>query len=492
MHVPKKVLWSLLVVAALAIPLIDPLWRARIINGIVIVWGFPLLLVVVVLAAAFVVLAKTGKWMIPVVVLIVGIAGIIFYGMWRTYALNVSYADSIVKSQDQIPSFSERAPYQVAQRQATSNLGGINGAVGPTDYLPTGDRYTTLVDRPGLGNPGYAAIISQKIALTGNATGTPCTFNEKAGMRMDGWFLNSLTRAIAAHDTLLIAKNSDAWGYCDGDTPKVVVPMTKLSGWILPKQVPAGVAIYNGSTGELEFKTEVKAGELPGPSIPISHAERLNNSLETFDGTWYSTLMGQSGITDNVKDNDDPNAGNSSNFSLAYSEDRGKGSVYVSPFTSRSSSRSIDYLSVMESGHVVAGQDASITLYKLDHPRQSNAATADKVKSAFSELPGWATGWKVQEIVPVSNDEWAASIGLNQNVNYRVMIKADGTSCLLNSKGETIRCTKTDGQGSDTATPAPETATQVPSGDLTGLSNEQLAQLQDAVTKEVLKRLNQK
>jgi hypothetical protein len=345
------------------------------------------------------------------------------------------------------------------------------------------------VDRPGLGNPGYTAVISQKIALTGSAVGTPCSFSDDASKRMDGWFLNSLTRSIAAHDSMLVAEGRDAWGYCDGDTPKVVVPVTKFDGWILPKHVPAGVAIYNGKTGELEFRKEAKAGDLPGPVIGISHAERLNNSLETFNGTWWTFLMGQSGLTDDVKDGDDPNAGNSSNFSLAYNEERGKESVYVSPFTSRASSRSIDYISVMDSGHVTAGQNASVTLYKLAESRQSNAATADKVKSDFSELPGWATGWKVQEIVPVSSTEWAASIGLNQNVNYRVMIKADGTSCLRNAKGEKIRCT---GDPVNGGTAGSESGTPAVSGDIAALSNEQLAQLQDAVTKEVLKRLNQK
>ena len=55
-------------------------------------------------------------------------------------------------------------------------------------------------------------------------------FDEKnAGKRMDGWFGNSLTRAIAEKDSMLIAKKDDAWGYCDGDTPKVVVPFRMLA-----------------------------------------------------------------------------------------------------------------------------------------------------------------------------------------------------------------------------------------------------------------------
>jgi hypothetical protein len=145
------------------------------------------------------------------------------------------------------------------------------------------------VERKGNFNPGYAAIINQTIALTGQATGKPCLFDEKnASQRMDGWFGNSLTRAIAAKDSMLIAKKDDAWGYCDGDAPKVVVPVTKLSRWINPIHVPTGVAIYDGHTGNVEIRSEVKAGDLPGPVIALSYVQRVNASLATHNGDWWS------------------------------------------------------------------------------------------------------------------------------------------------------------------------------------------------------------
>ncbi|ACL41898.1 hypothetical protein Achl_3947 (plasmid) [Pseudarthrobacter chlorophenolicus A6] len=487
-----KVLGGVLAaLAVLALPLLDPLTRARFINAWVIEWGFPLLLLVV-LVILVVVFAAMERVAIAIVIGVLGIAGLIGYGNARSYAQLTAYAATVHESNDPMPTLKERAPFLVAERQASSNLSGINGQISATDYLADSNRYSTLVDRKGMGNPGYAAIINQSIALTGQASGKPCLFDEQnASQRMDGFFGNSLTRAIAAKDSLLIATKDDAWGYCDGDVPKIVVPVTKLNGWFSPVHVPAGVAIYDGKTGNVELRDEVKAGELPGPAIALSYVHRVNESMATRGGDWWSMIMGQSGLTDEVKDSNDPNKDNPSAFSLAYKDE--PGSVYASPFTSRASSRSIEDIALLESGHVKAGESPSVTLYHLETPRQSNAATADKIKADYSDLNGWATGLQVMEVIPVSHDEWAASIGLNQNVSYRVLVKTDGSSCLTKD-GETLRCIDKDGKTVGTSTDPgkePASTTAVP-GEIGALSNEQLAQLQDAVTKEVLKRLNQK
>lgn len=479
----------LLALVIVALPLLDPLMRARFVNTVLISGGVPWLIVLLTAGAAGFFAFALERTAPAIAALLIGVMALVGYGQWRTWNQVTYYASTISTSDEEVPTFKERAPHSVAKRQATSNLSGINGQVGNTGYLADSDQYTTLVDRKGLMNPGYTAIISQNIALTGQATGKPCLVDDGARDRMDGWFGNSLTREIAAEGTTYIASKSDAWGYCDtvdGEpVPKVVVPLTKLKGWLAPVHVPAGVAVYDGSTGDLEIMDEVKAGELPGPAVGLSHSERVNDSLKSFGGSYWSTLMSQTGLTDDVKDEDDPNTGNSTNFSLAYKE--ADGSVFVSPFTSRASSRSIDAVSVLESGHVKAGEPATATLHRLDQARQSNAATADKIKADFSDLPGWATGLEIMEVIPVSSDEWAASIGLNQNVVYRVMIKADGSSCLGDALGEPIRCTGDAAAG----TPA-DSAPATGAADLTGMTNEQLAQMQQDVTNEVLKRLNSK
>ncbi|HEX9226000.1 MAG TPA: hypothetical protein VF885_05010 [Arthrobacter sp.] len=486
----KTLFGAIGVMAVLALPLLDPLTRARFINDWVIIWGFPLLLIAVIVVALMVALSSDNIGA-AVMIGVLGLGGLIFYGNARDYNTKLEYASTVDDTADPMPVLKERAPYLVAERQASSNLSGINGQIDATDYLADSNHYATLVNRNGHFNPGYAAIISQSIALTGQATGKPCLFDERASQRMDGFFGNSLTRAIAAKDSMLIAKKDDAWGYCDGETPKVVVPVTKLNGWINPVHVPAGVAIYDGRTGNVEIRDEVRAGELPGPAIGLTYAQRLNDSLATRNGSWWTMVQGQSGISDELKDPNDPNKDNSSAFSLAYKDE--PGSVYASPFTSRASSRSIEDVALLESGHVTAGESPRASLYHLAKPRQSNSATADKVKADYSDLD-WSTGLSVQEIIPVSHDTWAASIGLNQNVVYRILVKDDGSSCLIRD-GKTIRCVSSEGHatGADgkSVDDAGAATLSVP-GEVGGLSNEELARLQSAVTAEVLKRLNSK
>ncbi|HEX9088370.1 MAG TPA: hypothetical protein VF867_12685 [Arthrobacter sp.] len=481
------------VLAIIGLPLLDPLTRARFINGWVIQGGFPLLLVVLIVAGAAVAVFKE-RLGVAILIGVLGVVGLIGYGNARAYNTALAYASTVHVSNDPMPTLKERAPFLVAERQASSNLSGINGQIGATDYLADSNHYSTLVDRKGPFNPGYAAIINQSIELTGQASGKPCLFDEKnAGQRMDGMFGNSLTRDIASKDSMLIAKKDDAWGYCDGDAPKIVVPVTKLNGWITPVEVPAGVAIYDGKTGNLEIRSDIKAGDLPGPAVGVSYVKLVNASMATLNGDWWSMVTGQSGITDEVKDSNDPNKDNHSEFSLALKG--APGSVYASPFTSRASSRAIEDIALLESGHVKAGESPKVTLYHLENPRQSNAATADKIKADYSSLNGWATGLSVQEVIPVSHDEWAASIGLNQNVVYRVLVKSDGSSCLTNADGAPIRCIdasgKTAGANGAPATDAGSGAAPTGAAAQVGsLSNEDLGKLQDAVTKEVLKRLS--
>lgn len=477
------------VLAVLALPLLDPLTRARFVNGVFIEWGFPLVLLAVI-AVAVVFALGSDSIGIAVLVGVLSVGGLIFYGNARSYNTMLEYASTVHESTGEMPALKERAPFLVAERQASSNLAGINGQIAGTDYLADSNHYATLVERKGMGNPGYAAIINQTIALTGQATGKPCLFDERASQRMDGFFGNSLTRAIAAKDSLLIAKKDDAWGYCDGDTPKIVVPVTKLNGWINPVHVPAGVAIYDGKTGNVEIRDEVKPGDLPGPAVALSYVQRVNDALATRNGDWWSMVQNQSGITDELKDENDPNKDNSSAFSLAYKDE--PGSVYASPFTSRASSRSIEHVALLESGHVKAGTSPLVNLYQLKTPRQSNSATADKVKADYSDV-AWSSGLTVQEIIPVAHDTWAASIGLNQNVVYRALVKDDGSSCLMKD-GKILRCIDAEGQtvgaSQNGQQPAGEATTADAPGGVGTLSNEDLAKLQSAVTAEVLKRLS--
>jgi len=332
-------------------------------------------------------------------------------------------------------------------------------------------------------NPGYETLIVQKLALTGQATGERCDFSPAADKRMDGFFGHSLTRAIAGIDSGLIAKEEDAWGFCDDGAPKVVIPVTKLKNWFAPVDVPAGVVIYDGSTDQLEHKPNVKSGELPGPVVSISQSRRVNSSLAALNGNWMSTHIHKStGISDEVKDEDDTNIGSHSNFSLSYGKDQ---YGFFSPFTSRASSQTIDDVAVLDASQVTAGEPASVKLHHLKSPRQSNAATADRIKADYSNLNDWATGMAVMEIVPGGEGIWHASVGQKQNVNYRLQLNADGSSCLLSAQGKKLRCSADELIQSPDGTPSAGSDLIDPAG----LSDEQLKQLHEAILAEVHQRI---
>lgn len=484
---PSTVFAGIGILAVFALPLLDPLTRARIFTGVIAGGGLSLTLFIVGLVAALIgVFTSKGTG------ILVGAAAIILsipMALGATWNASVILRDTVevVSAEDELlPETGLRAPYLVAERQASSNSSGTVGDITGTTHLAGTNKYSTLVERRGLLGPGYETMISQQLALTGQATGERCDFAPHANKRMNGFLGYSLTRAIAGLDHTLIAKDEDTWGYCDNGIPKIVVPVTKINGWVSPHDVPAGVVIYNGSTGQLEHKPVVKSGELPGPAVSISHSRRLNASLATLNGGWWTTnVLKSTGITDELKDTDDTNLGSHSNFSLRYAEHQ---YGFFSPFTSRASSRTIDHVAVLDSSQVVSGAPATTKLYTLKTPRQSNAATADKVKADYSSLNDWATGMTVMEIVPGGEGIWHASIGQKQNVNYRVQLNADGSSCLLTATGTKLRCS-TDAQPGPDATPEDNAGTDLV--DPSGLTSEQLKALHEAIVKELHQRISE-
>ena len=143
-------------------------------------------------------------------------------------------------------------------------------------------------------------------------------------------------------------------------------------------------------------------------------------------------------------------------------------------------------MAVLDSSQVSAGTNAGATLHTLQTPRQSNAATADKIKAGYSSLSGWATAMTVMEIVPGGEGIWHASIGQKQKVNYGVQLNADGSSCLLSATVNRPRCSNDD-------EPAPGSLPEGSTGngvvDPSGLTNEHLKTLHEAIWKELHARI---
>lgn len=436
------------------------------------------------------------------VVVIISILAVLLGLTWSVIALvkhnyNVSsyYTSAIEEVTGATPTYNERAAFNVAEAQAPGSLGEVRGSIEDTSYIPDNDLFNSLVARPGW-LQGYAAIISQEVDLTGQSKATSCEFSIDASAKIDGKFSHSLERKIAQQKLRAIVNDNDAYGYCDGDTPLVIVPLTKYEGWFPAVKVPAGVAVYNGSTGDLNLYSSSEEISLQGPTFPLSLAATIRNSTAAL-GSFWDYRANRVGYTDTSHDEGDPNSGNVSEFALK--EQDGKDSSYVTPLTARGRATSIAALGEMQANAFEEGVIPAYTIYKFKEPRKPNSAVSDRLLSDYGDLPEWASGMEIFEITPVSDSEWVASLGREQNVNYRVRIQSDSTSCLETASGEELRCGKVTGtngnspgvmlapDGSNSSSPV--TLPQSPE-EILELSNEDLATLQKQLNDEILSRLN--
>jgi len=103
------------------------------------------------------------------------------------------------------------------------------------------------------------------------------------------------------------------------------------------------------------------------------------------------------------------------------------------------------------------------------------------------------------EVAPINGREWVATIGNDQNVLYRVHgtgdLSGDTPTCLHRADGTRIRCgtladSGTTGVGTQYGPGAPGART-VP-GDLSTLSDAELAELQRRVAEETARRLTER
>ena len=75
-----------------------------------------------------------------------------------------------------------------------------------------------------------------------------CSFSDDAKLKLDGSALlgTSLKQAVANKTSLTTRFHSgDARFYCDGASPKLVIPLVKKSSLWFPHDEPAGVAVYD-------------------------------------------------------------------------------------------------------------------------------------------------------------------------------------------------------------------------------------------------------
>lgn len=428
------------------------------------------------------------------VISVLAVIAAIFLWVKLPYDTNRQYVDDVKLTTASAPSFEERSPFEVAARSSSTNLQNTTGSAQATKSLADqGDtgQWNTLVIRRGV-NVGYESVQSINTPLYGvvpTTAVTLCKFNSDAQLRLGGWFPhNDLARSIYWTTPMSVNFNGgDVYSYCDGKTPYVVVPLKTLEGLYAPQWQSYGVAVYNGSTGDLQIYTDSKdIAKIPGPVYPISLSETQREAY-TASGSWWEYFVGTAGYETTSKDADDPNGGNNSEFALRASSD---GEVsYVTPLTPRGDSTTIVGLSTVDASVVKSGERNPLNIYTFENSktRQANSSVVDDIGTKYSWMPEFAsTKVQIFEIVPGENDSWVASIGREQSVIYRAVIDADRSITLYNSNGDIVTQANPGGTVQDDGTVTPPDTTVV--GDLDSMTPEEL----QALGNQILEKLAEK
>lgn len=423
-----------------------------------------------------------------------GLSVFMIFGMMSMgYYAKKHIQDSVAISQPQgdeatVPEYNERAPLVVARAQTNSNL-TINGEPEDTTYIASADRYGTAVRKPGI-TDGYGQVIYQQIGpngqsidANGNVGNQNCAFSPAANKRFSGWFGANLDRAILRERWGVIIDEDDSYAYCtDEGKAMMIIPLKKVTGRLFVKwEIPAGVAVYNGDTGDIEILDEVKEGQFPGPVYPVSLSEQSRESSHAA-GSLMDYWMKRVGYSDTSGDEGDPNSGNVSEFTLRKKDN--SGDHYVTPLVMHGRGSAITAIGTVSSSTLKAGELNPYQINVLPGARQANSAVNDQIHTDYSSLD-WAAGIKVFEIAPTGPHTWTATLGREKSIMYRLTINPDASSCLYDLSGKKIRCT-TDESSDD---PISEPGTPPATDDLSALTDQQLIDLQKQVQAEIEKRL---
>ncbi|MDO4784214.1 MAG: hypothetical protein Q3997_03910 [Propionibacteriaceae bacterium] len=375
------------------------------------------------------------------------IALILIAPYWQEHAYSRSIAESTVR-QD----YHYRAPFVVAEQLANRDLDQVIGDRVGAHAVQTPDQpnqYTSLVLRRGF-LQGYEAVqvIHPPLVGSQSSTSTACIMDEGHTLRLGGsapW--NDLSRAISFQRPWSLWQKSDSYGYCDGETPVVVVPLTTLDGfWPVVTQRPDGVAIY--ARGEVTvYPADAVPAELPGPTYPRSLAATQRESSVAAEGFW-DYWFSRAGYDTAGEQESDPNADNAADFTLLNSKGEPR---FVTPLTPVGSSESLVALAQVDARQNGPERNP-VELYRYPQPRPALSTTENRIRSDFSDLPGWASGMRVMEITPAADDTYVASIGQNQVVTYRVLVTADGSLQVLDKAGDAPEGTPPPVAGEDVAT----------------------------------------
>jgi hypothetical protein len=485
-----RVLWW--VVPLVAVSALVAWWASY--ATTIVVWELRGLTPWLLLAALVVLLTVAGArvgavlgWGGAAIGLVLGV-GWLFYDSYRQ---DREYASAMRVVDDPVPGFAARAPYLVGTAQAAPNLGDVTGEIVDITYLPDADRFGTLVERRGWLS-GYEVGLVQDVPLGSNSRSSQrCAFDlDAAGARIGGWFGHNLGRKISAEQRWARFEEGDAYVYCAGDVPMVVVPLKRQVGVLTVTERPAGVALYNGRTGQLTVTTDTAS--IPGPTYPISLAARQREGTAAVGGfaDWWFERGGWDASDDGA------NEGNNSEFTLRHTG--GGSSAYVTPLTPQGEASSVVAVSTVPTRHTGLGL-APMTVHRLNPTWSSPEAVVALIKAEYRDACCWNED-RVFEVVPTGGTTWTATVGSEQSIRYRIegrgQIGGREATCLKTAEGALIRCAyAAPGSPEEQELKRMEEQKQRQeqqqgqTGDLGELTDQQLAELNTRLAEELSRRL---
>ena len=356
-------------------------------------------------------------------------------GFFHDFMVNRALASSIVVVDVPMVEYDRRPPFAVAANQASAHV-TTQGDLQPSSYVPTLNHFSALVAERGLVR-GYYEVVWHEIGDAGQSVANNCSFTAERRMSFGGWWGSNLERAVineAGFGTII--EQDDAYGLCLDGRALVVIPLQRMAGGVFPHRVFAGVAVYDGATGEIEILRDIAPGDLPGPVYPLSLAERQRNA-STASGSWWEYVRGMVGYK--APGDDVYNNVNNSDFNIRRAD--GSGDDFVTPLNPVGESDSIVAVSVISSNQGSAGSLNPVVIHRLPEARQSNSAVVDRLRADYGNLQQWAAGMGVFEIVPTGHDAWLATMGMPRAVQFTALINADSSSCLYSANtGQLIHC----------------------------------------------------
>lgn len=327
-------------------------------------------------------------------------------------------------------------------------------------------------------------------------TGDPkvCRFEGKYALTraFNGDRGNSLPNMLAERFPSMRWDIGDVWGYCDGDKPVVVIPMTKPVLWMdRTIDTAAGIVLVEGDNGNLKLthQAEVKVGSYCGPVYPSTMVAKQRHETQWAAGRKYMNQdWGSFGYDPSESE---VQAGNNAEYLLR--DARTGRLVYVTPLTLRSStSEQFVAYSVTYADEVKDGNLNELSIYVLDRD--------DKRLVNIDQLAAEANDWmsqnagmfranegKLIEFTPIDGDTWRVFGEMGGQVVYQLDISASKKIApRLVSVGAYGTEEKPQGNASAEGT---QLGVSQCAPDLSKLDNAALSSCLDSVTGEVQKRL---